>query len=65
MHVAGKALHVDPRVFNRKHGSVLDSGTTYAYLPEEAFTAFKAAVGVLLFDNPYSSCCSLFFPLEM
>ncbi|CAI9102275.1 OLC1v1000516C2 [Oldenlandia corymbosa var. corymbosa] len=44
MHVAGKALALDPRVFDRKHGTVLDSGTTYAYLPEEAFTAFKAAI---------------------
>ncbi|KAL3538034.1 hypothetical protein ACH5RR_001400 [Cinchona calisaya] len=44
IHVAGKALPLDPRVFDRKHGTVLDSGTTYAYLPEEAFGAFKAAI---------------------
>ncbi|KAL6856221.1 hypothetical protein ACP4OV_019023 [Aristida adscensionis] len=44
IHVAGKALHLDPRIFNSKHGTVLDSGTTYAYLPEQAFVAFKDAV---------------------
>ncbi|XP_062187352.1 aspartic proteinase 36-like [Phragmites australis] len=44
IHVAGKALRLDPRIFNSKHGTVLDSGTTYAYLPEQAFVAFKDAV---------------------
>lgn len=42
--MAGKPLLLDSRIFNRKHGTVLDSGTTYAYLPEEAFVAFKEAV---------------------
>ncbi|PON54240.1 Aspartic peptidase [Parasponia andersonii] len=44
MHVAGKPLKLSPKVFDRKHGTVLDSGTTYAYLPEEAFHVFKAAI---------------------
>ncbi|KAK8949664.1 Aspartic proteinase Asp1 [Platanthera zijinensis] len=44
IHVAGKALHLNPRIFDRKHGTVLDSGTTYAYLPQEAFSAFKDAL---------------------
>lgn len=44
IHVAGKALRLDPRIFDSKHGTVLDSGTTYAYLPEQAFVAFKDAV---------------------
>ncbi|KAK3032891.1 hypothetical protein RJ639_034939 [Escallonia herrerae] len=44
IHVAGKPLHLDPTVFDGKHGSVLDSGTTYAYLPEAAFVAFKDAI---------------------
>ncbi|KAG2638115.1 aspartic proteinase CDR1-like [Panicum virgatum] len=44
IHVGGKALRVDPRVFDSKHGTVLDSGTTYAYLPEQAFVSFKDAV---------------------
>ncbi|CAN6562891.1 unnamed protein product [Malus baccata var. baccata] len=44
MHVAGKRLPLDPSVFDRKHGTVLDSGTTYAYLPEAAFLAFKDAI---------------------
>ncbi|RHN63014.1 putative nepenthesin [Medicago truncatula] len=44
IHVAGKRLPLNPSVFDGKHGSVLDSGTTYAYLPEEAFLAFKEAI---------------------
>ncbi|KAG9138330.1 hypothetical protein Leryth_001517 [Lithospermum erythrorhizon] len=44
LHVAGKMLSLSPQVFNGKHGTVLDSGTTYAYLPEAAFLAFKDAV---------------------
>ncbi|KAL5707000.1 hypothetical protein ACHQM5_025101 [Ranunculus cassubicifolius] len=42
--VAGKALKLDSTIFDKKHGTVLDSGTTYAYLPEEAFLAFKEAM---------------------
>ncbi|KAL2488159.1 Eukaryotic aspartyl protease family protein [Forsythia ovata] len=44
IHVAGKALPLSPKVFDGKHGTVLDSGTTYAYLPESAFAAFKDAI---------------------
>ncbi|XP_010549260.1 PREDICTED: aspartic proteinase-like protein 2 [Tarenaya hassleriana] len=44
IHVAGKSLKLNPKVFNGKHGTVLDSGTTYAYFPKEAFNAFKDAV---------------------
>ncbi|ESQ44750.1 hypothetical protein EUTSA_v10003167mg [Eutrema salsugineum] len=44
MHVAGKSLKLNPKVFNGKHGTVLDSGTTYAYFPKEAFNAIKNAV---------------------
>ncbi|XVF15475.1 hypothetical protein REPUB_Repub09cG0156700 [Reevesia pubescens] len=44
IHVAGKQLPVNPSVFDGKHGTVLDSGTTYAYLPEAAFSAFKDAI---------------------
>ncbi|KAK1268545.1 Aspartic proteinase Asp1 [Acorus gramineus] len=44
IHVAGKPLQLNPRVFDGKHGTVLDSGTTYAYLPELAFVAFKEAI---------------------
>ncbi|KAM3758103.1 hypothetical protein ACB098_01G017400 [Castanea mollissima] len=42
--VAGKQLKLKPSVFDGRHGTVLDSGTTYAYLPREAFLAFKSAV---------------------
>lgn len=44
IHVSGKRLPLNPRVFDGKHGTILDSGTTYAYLPEAAFVAFKDAV---------------------
>ncbi|KAG8099479.1 hypothetical protein GUJ93_ZPchr0013g35632 [Zizania palustris] len=44
LHVAGKALRLDSKIFDSNHGTVLDSGTTYAYLPEQAFVAFKDAV---------------------
>uniref|UniRef100_A0A5B6YW79 Putative aspartic proteinase-like protein 2 n=1 Tax=Davidia involucrata TaxID=16924 RepID=A0A5B6YW79_DAVIN len=44
IHVAGNRLSLNPRVFDGKHGTVLDSGTTYAYLPEAAFGAFKDAI---------------------
>ncbi|XP_043713676.1 aspartic proteinase 36-like [Telopea speciosissima] len=44
IHVAGESLQLNPNVFDRKHGTVLDSGTTYAYLPEAAFVAFKDAI---------------------
>ncbi|KAK9061889.1 hypothetical protein SSX86_019073 [Deinandra increscens subsp. villosa] len=44
LHVAGKRLPLSPSVFDGKHGTVLDSGTTYAYLPETAFRAFKDAI---------------------
>lgn len=37
-------MSLNPRVFDGKHGTVLDSGTTYAYLPEAAFAAFKDAI---------------------
>ncbi|KAG5395326.1 hypothetical protein IGI04_025289 [Brassica rapa subsp. trilocularis] len=46
MEVGGGAmsLKLNPKVFNGKHGTVLDSGTTYAYFPKEAFNAIKDAV---------------------
>uniref|UniRef100_A0A2P2J6A0 Peptidase A1 domain-containing protein n=1 Tax=Rhizophora mucronata TaxID=61149 RepID=A0A2P2J6A0_RHIMU len=44
LHVGGKPLKLKPKIFDGKHGTVLDSGTTYAYLPEEAFLAFKDAI---------------------
>ncbi|KAL3702021.1 hypothetical protein R1sor_020043 [Riccia sorocarpa] len=42
--VAGTALDVPEGVFDARFGTVLDSGTTYAYLPETAFVEFKKAV---------------------
>jgi len=37
MHVAGKKLPIDPSLFDQKHGTLVDGGTTYAYFPEAAF----------------------------
>ncbi|KAL9245822.1 hypothetical protein vseg_019427 [Gypsophila vaccaria] len=44
LHVAGKKLDLNPQVFDGKRGTILDSGTTYAYLPKAAFVAFKQAI---------------------
>ncbi|XP_023754331.1 aspartic proteinase 36 [Lactuca sativa] len=44
LHVAGKRLPLSQSVFNGSLGTVLDSGTTYGYLPEAAFLAFKKAI---------------------
>ncbi|XP_040959910.1 aspartic proteinase 39 isoform X2 [Gossypium hirsutum] len=44
MHVAGKKLDLDQSVFDRKFGTVLDSGTTFAYFPEAVFEAFKDTI---------------------
>ncbi|KAE8672585.1 54S ribosomal protein L51 [Hibiscus syriacus] len=44
IHVAGKKLALNPSIFDGKFGTVLDSGTTYAYLPEKVFAAFKHAI---------------------
>ncbi|KAK4790964.1 hypothetical protein SAY86_031377 [Trapa natans] len=44
LHVGGKPLSLSQNIFDKKYGSVLDSGTTYGYLPEEAFLAFKEAI---------------------
>ncbi|KAH7652450.1 Aspartic peptidase A1 family protein [Dioscorea alata] len=44
LRVSGKSLGLNPKVFDSKHGTVLDSGTTYAYLPEEAFVALRDAI---------------------
>lgn len=35
---------MDASIFDKKYGTVLDSGTTYAYLPSQAFDAFEEAV---------------------
>ena len=71
IHVAGKKLGLSPSVFDGRYGTVLDSGTTYAYLPEEAFGAFKDAVSFyslnLLFftarsiftNSEFEDCCML------
>jgi hypothetical protein len=62
IHVAGKKLQLNSDVFDGKHGTVLDSGTTYAYLPEAAFLAFKRAVSS--FTNIIVECSELHFLLS-
>ncbi|GJP74502.1 hypothetical protein CLOP_g5071 [Closterium sp. NIES-67] len=42
--VAGVPLQLDESVFRAGYGTVLDSGTTFAYLPPAAFNAFKKAM---------------------
>lgn len=42
--VQGIRLELESSIFNGKFGTVLDSGTTYAYLPDRAFEAFRDAV---------------------
>ncbi|KAE8657063.1 Eukaryotic aspartyl protease family protein isoform 2 [Hibiscus syriacus] len=44
IHVAGKQLNLPAGVFDGKHGTVLDSGTTYAYFRRDAFSAFRNAI---------------------
>ncbi|XVE55808.1 hypothetical protein DITRI_Ditri03aG0186800 [Diplodiscus trichospermus] len=44
IHVAGKRLKLPAGVFDGRHGTVLDSGTTYAYLRKDAFVAFRDAI---------------------
>ncbi|XVF36372.1 hypothetical protein REPUB_Repub19eG0053100 [Reevesia pubescens] len=44
MHVAGKRLKLPTGVFDGRHGTVLDSGTTYAYFRKDAFVAFRDAI---------------------
>lgn len=42
--VGGTPLSVDQGVFDSNFGTVLDSGTTYAYFPDKAFKALTAAL---------------------
>ncbi|KAJ7515303.1 hypothetical protein O6H91_22G009900 [Diphasiastrum complanatum] len=44
LRVAGNPLSIDPSVFNGRFGTILDSGTTYAYFPEKAYNVFRDAV---------------------
>ncbi|EFJ40170.1 hypothetical protein VOLCADRAFT_108309 [Volvox carteri f. nagariensis] len=43
--VKGERLPLDPVMFDRGYGTVLDSGTTFTYLPSLAFEAMSRAVG--------------------
>ncbi len=44
-HVVHSHCHVVQAVFEYGYGTVLDSGTTFTYLPHSAFVMFKDAVG--------------------
>lgn len=55
----GASLKLDSNVFNGKFGTILDSGTTYAYLPDRAFEAFTDAVSEPAFLIFFCvACCS-------
>ncbi|GIL44101.1 hypothetical protein Vafri_1644 [Volvox africanus] len=43
--VLGERLPLDAVIFERGYGTVLDSGTTFTYLPSVAFEAMSRAVG--------------------
>lgn len=42
--MAGTPLPLDQGIFDSNFGTVLDSGTTYAYFPDKAFKAFTTAL---------------------
>lgn len=42
--VGGTSLPLDRGIFDLNFGTVLDSGTTYAYFPDKAFQAFTTAL---------------------
>ncbi|GAB4814012.1 hypothetical protein N2152v2_001058 [Parachlorella kessleri] len=42
--LGGQQLQVDQAVYSQGYGAMLDSGTTYIYLPSDAFQAFTAEV---------------------
>lgn len=42
--VEGKPLLLEAGVFDGGYGTILDSGTTYAYLPAKAFNVLSEAV---------------------
>jgi hypothetical protein len=45
--IAGTPLVLEHNVFDSNFGTILDSGTTYAYFPDAAFKAFKSAVSTM------------------
>jgi hypothetical protein len=62
--VNGQALQVDPSVFatSSNRGTIVDSGTTLAYLAEEAYDPFVNAVSFFwvissLFNLSLTLCC--------
>jgi len=56
--VNGQALQIDPSVFatSSNRGTIVDSGTTLAYLAEEAYDPFVNAVSFFWVISSYSIC---------
>lgn len=56
--VNGQLLPIDPAIFtsSTSQGTIVDSGTTLAYLVEEAFDPFVQAVSISL---PHQHPCHL------
>lgn len=44
-------LPVEPSVYGSGYGTVMDSGTTFNYLPSDAFGALRALITAILFDR--------------
>lgn len=63
--IGGKVLQLASGAFDQGYGVVLDSGTTFTYLPQPVFAQFKAAViagvkGLRMVEGPdpqYSDIC--------
>jgi hypothetical protein len=51
MGVGGKPLQLDQALFDQGYGSVMDSGTTFTYLPTAVFKAFSEAVEAAVRDK--------------
>jgi hypothetical protein len=45
--IADTPLVLEHNVFDSNFGTILDSGTTYAYFPDAAFNAFKSVVSTV------------------
>ncbi|KAG2496491.1 hypothetical protein HYH03_005316 [Edaphochlamys debaryana] len=54
--VDGAKLALDAAMFDRGYGVVLDSGTTFTYLPTDAFNAMAKAVGAFAEGKGLTRC---------
>lgn len=54
--VNGQLLQIDPSVFatSSNRGTIVDSGTTLAYLVQEAYDPFVSAVSTITYESVYN-----------